>query len=50
MSYDASKFINYLDPKKSGLELVKDAPESAKKALREFQRAKAEAEKKGIKI
>ena len=50
MSYDASKFINYLDPNKSGTELVKDAPESAKKALKEFQKEQKEAEKKGIKI
>ena len=50
MSYDASRFINYLDPEKSGLELVKDAPESARKALKEYQKAQKEAGKKGIKI
>ena len=50
MSYDASKFAKYLDPNKEEFALKKDAPEEAKKAFKEFQKAQKEAAKKGIKI
>lgn len=50
MSYDASKFIKYVDWDKEELVLKKDAPESAKKAFEEFKKAQEKAKKRGMKI
>lgn len=50
MTASIGAFGKYLDPTKPGMVLVKDAPESAKKALEEFKKEQKEAKKKGIKI
>lgn len=47
---EVKDFYQYLDRSKSGMVLKKDAPESAKKAFKEYKEAEKRAEKKGVKI